>query len=83
VAELSHEFRRLSDDSVRRRTGKGWSDWRAILDEWGAAGMELDESATHLVDAYGLSPWWARAVATRYELDHGARESFDARGGRV
>jgi hypothetical protein len=79
VAELSPEFRRLSDDSVRRRTGKGWAEWNAILDEWGAVGKGLEQSAQHLVDAYGMSPWWARAVATRHELDRGAREPFEVR----
>ena len=79
MPEASPEFRRLSEDSVRRRTGKGWAEWTAILDEWGAVGKEREASAQHLVDRYGLAPWWARAVATRYELDRGAREPFDAR----
>jgi hypothetical protein len=78
VAELSSEFRRLSEDSVRRRTGKGWPEWTAILDEWGAVGRGREASASHLVDRYGLSPWWARAVCERYELERGAREPFDA-----
>jgi len=66
VAELSPEFRRLSDDSVRRRTGKSGAEWTAILKEWGATGKGREASTRHLVDEYGLSPWWARAVATRY-----------------
>ena len=81
MAELSPEFRRLSDDSVRRRTGKSGAEWTAILKEWGATGKGREASTRHLVDEYGLSPWWARAVATRYELERGAREPFGARGG--
>ena len=66
MPELSPEFRRLSEDSVRRRTGKGWAEWGSILDDWGAVGKGSEASTEHLVDAYGLSPWWARAVVARY-----------------
>jgi hypothetical protein len=27
----------MSDDAVRRRTGKTWDEWFSILDSWGAA----------------------------------------------
>jgi hypothetical protein len=83
MPELSPEFRRLSDDSVRRRTGKGFAEWAALLDEWGAVEKGREASARHLVEAYGLGPWWARALSTRYELERGARERFDAPGSRV
>lgn len=73
MAETSPEFRRIGEDSVRRRTGRGWADWLAILDEWGAADQGHAESARHLRDAYGISPWWAQAVTVRYEYERGLR----------
>jgi len=73
MAETSPEFRRLSEDSVRQRTGKGWADWFTILDEWGAAEHGHTASARHLHDAYGISPWWAQAVTVRYENERGLR----------
>jgi hypothetical protein len=73
MAEVSPEFRRISEDSVRRRTGRGWADWLAILDDWGAADQGHTASARHLHDAYGISPWWAQAVTVRYEYERGLR----------
>ena len=73
MAERSPEFRRFSEDSVRRRTGKSWSDWVRILDDWGASAKSQAERAAHLTEAHGISPWWAQAVAERYENERGAR----------
>ena len=27
----------MSDDAIRRRTGRGWEEWFDLLDEWGGA----------------------------------------------
>ena len=75
MAEPYPEFRRLSDDSVRRRTGKGWSEWLAILDERGADHDEPATIAGFLNAEHGLDPRWARAVVTRFlETRHGVPE---------
>jgi hypothetical protein len=66
VAEPSPEFRRLSEDSVRRRTGKGWAEWLSILDDWGAREHGPEAAARYLGEEHGLGPWWARAVAARH-----------------
>lgn len=73
MPDVSPEFRRISEDSVRRRTGRGWADWLTILDDWGAADRGHMASARHLCDAYGISPWWAQAVTVRYEYERGLR----------
>jgi hypothetical protein len=73
VAEPSPEFRRLSEDSVRRRTGKGWSEWLSILDECGASAQGPEAAARYLSEEHGLGPWWARAVAVRYVTERGER----------
>ena len=75
MAEASPEFRRISEDSVRRRTGKGWAEWLSILDEWGAAKHGHTKSARHLREVYGVSPWWAQAVTVRYEYERGLRKA--------
>jgi hypothetical protein len=75
MADTAPEFRRISEDSVRRRTGKGWDEWLAILDDWGAADKGHTESAKHLRDAHGVSPWWAQAVTVRYEYERGLRQT--------
>ena len=66
MAEPSPEFRRLSEDSVRRRTGNGWAEWLWILDDWCAREHGPEAAARYLGEEHSLGPWWARAVAARY-----------------
>ena len=75
MAEGSPEFRRISEDSVLRRTGKGWAEWLGILDEWGAADEGHTASARYLRETHGVDPWWAQAVTVRYEYERGLRQS--------
>ena len=65
----------ISDTAVRAKTGKGWEEWFAILDEWDAKEKGHTASAKHLRDELGVSPWWAQAVTVRYEYARGLRES--------
>lgn len=74
MSEAKAGFRRISEEAVRAKTGKGWPEWFAILDAWGAPEKGHTESAKHLLDEHGLSPWWAQAVAIRYEWERGLRK---------
>lgn len=67
-------FRRISDEAVRAKTGKGWDEWFTILDKWGVKDKGHILAAKHLHELYGLSPWWAQAVTIRYEWERGLRE---------
>ena len=71
MAEKKVGFRRISDDSVHQRTGKGWREWFAILDEWGVKETGHTLAAKHLHVHCGVSPWWAQAVVVRYEWERG------------
>ncbi len=67
MAKKKTGFRGISDETVRAKTGKGWAECFAILDEWGAPVKGHTRSARHLLEQYGLSLWWAQAVTIRYE----------------
>ena len=67
-------FRGISDDRVRERTGKCSEEWHRILDEWGAREKGHTLAAKHLLQEYGLSPWWSQAVTIRWEYERGLRE---------
>ena len=66
-------FRRISDERVRERTGRTTAEWNRILDEWGAREKGHTLAAKHLLQEYGLSPWWAQAVTIRWEYVRGLR----------
>jgi len=67
---------KTSDDNIRRRTGRGWEEWFAILDEWGAADRPHREIARWLAEQQGAVPlaWNVQAIVGGYELTRGLRE---------
>ncbi|MBF8268023.1 MAG: hypothetical protein HW388_1531 [Dehalococcoidia bacterium] len=73
VAEKQPGFRRIGDEAVQAKTGKGWEEWLAILDAWGMREKGHTLAARHLQHDHGLSPWWAQAVTIRYEWERGLR----------
>ena len=40
----------MSDEAIRRRTGRGWEEWFDLLDEWGAAERPHKEIARWVAD---------------------------------
>lgn len=65
---------KLSDEALARATGKGWTDWFALLDTWGATERGHTEIARHLVEAEGVSGWHAQSITVGYEQERGLRE---------
>jgi hypothetical protein len=62
-----------SDEAIRRRTGRGWEDWFALLDEWGAVDWPHKEIARWLREGQGVDGWGAQSVAVSYERARGLR----------
>jgi len=67
---------KTSDEKIRQRTGHGWEEWFAMLDEWGAERRSHREIARWVAEQQGVVPlaWNAQAVASSYELTRGLRE---------
>ena len=65
-----------SDEKIRARTGRGWEEWFAVLDEWGATERPHREIALWLAEQQGLHPlaWNVQAIVSSYELTRGVRE---------
>jgi hypothetical protein len=70
-----------SDETLVQRTGRGWNEWIAILDDWGAVERPHGEIATYLGEAHGLPGWWAQQVTVGYERARGLRDVGQRRGG--
>jgi hypothetical protein len=64
-----------SDERIRQRTGRGWEEWFAMLDEWGAADRTHREIARWVAEQQGVEPlaWNAQAIAGSYERARGLR----------
>ncbi len=63
----------MSDASIRRATGRGWTTWIRLLDDWGAAAKTHTEIARHVNATFGVDGWWAQAVTVGYERARGKR----------
>ena len=72
---------RISDEAVRRKTGKGWDEWTLILDEWDVKAWGHRMTARYLREFFGLSPWWARTVTNRHERLKGVNHPTAKAGG--
>jgi hypothetical protein len=63
----------ISDDAIRRRTGRGWEEWLDLLDAWGAADRPHKEIARWLREEHGVDGWGAQSVTVSYERARGLR----------
>ena len=63
----------MSDEAIRRRTGRGWEEWLDLLDEWGAAERQHTEVARWVAGEHGIDGWGAQAVTVGYERARGLR----------
>jgi Domain of unknown function (DUF4287) len=63
----------MSDDAIRRRTGRGWEEWFDLIDEWGGVERPHAEIARWLSDEHGIEGWDAQSVTVTYERARGLR----------
>jgi hypothetical protein len=56
-----------SEAVIRERTGRGWEEWFAKLDEWGASERKHPEIARWLMDEQGADGWSAQSITVSYE----------------
>ena len=63
----------VSEDVIRRRTGRGWEEWLDLLDEWGAVERSHKEIAGWVSEQEGTDGWSAQAVTVSYERARGMR----------
>jgi len=63
----------VSDEVIRRRTGRGWEEWFDVLDESGALEKKHPEIARWLREEMGTDGWSSQAVTVSYERARGMR----------
>ena len=70
----------ISDEAVKAKTGKGWTEWFALMDRKGAATLNHKEIAK-LAGKAGAGPWWSQMVTVQYERARGLRDKHERTGG--
>src|ERR687891_642621 len=63
----------VSDEVIRRRTGRGWEEWFDLLDESGAIAKPHREIARWLQSEQGIDGWSSQSVTVSYERARGRR----------
>src|SRR5688500_3822478 len=63
----------VSGEKLVESTGRGWDEWLAILDEWGAIGRTHTEIARWLREERGVDGWYSQSIAVGYERARGIR----------
>ncbi len=74
ATDIKPTDRNMSDEAIRRGSGKTWDEWFAILDDWGAAERTHAEIARFVHEEYGVDGWWAQGVTLGYERARQGRE---------
>ncbi len=63
----------MSEEAIRRRTGRGWEEWFGLLDAWGAADRTHTEIARWVASEHAVKGWDAQAITVSFERASGRR----------
>jgi hypothetical protein len=70
----------VSEESITRGTGHGWSHWLGLLDAWGGTKHTHTEIAAWLAAEHDVPSWWRQAVTVGYERARGRALGQQASG---
>ena len=59
--------KKISNEAVKKSTGKTLKEWFSILNKAGAKKMEHKQVAKLLHEKYKLSGWWSQMVTVQLE----------------
>jgi uncharacterized protein YndB with AHSA1/START domain len=71
----------VGDEAVVAGSGRGWTEWFALLDTAGAAQWKHKEIAAYLYDELECPGWWNQMVAVGYEQARGLRAKNESASG--
>lgn len=73
--------KKISDEAVKKSTGKIWNEWFTILNKVGAKKMEHKEIAELIYEKYRISQWWSQMVTVQYEQEIKGRKKHETTSG--
>lgn len=72
---------RISDEAVKKTTGKIWKEWFSILDDEDSTSKPHKEIASWLSKNFDISGWWCQMITVQYERERGMREVHEKKDG--
>lgn len=72
---------KISDEAVRKRTGKFWNEWFTIINKAGGKKLSHKGIAKWLYQNFEVSDWWAQMITVQYENDVKGRKKYEKPGG--
>ena len=71
----------VSNAAAKKRTGRDWAEWCALLDKEGAEKLSHREIARLIHEKYHGGDWWSQMITVGYERLRGRREVNQRTGG--
>jgi len=69
----------VSDENVKKETGKSFAGWWTVLDAFGGPAKGRREIGVHLTQQLKVDPWWSATLLVEYERHKGVVEK-DGKG---
>lgn len=80
-SEMRKKVSGISDESIKSKTGKNWTEWTKILDDVEAFKLPHKQIAEYLHLNHGISTWWSQSITVEYEKIKGLRETNQKKDG--
>jgi uncharacterized protein YndB with AHSA1/START domain len=71
----------VSNEAAKKRTGRDWAEWCALLDKEGAEKLSHREIVRLIHEKYHGGDWWSQMITVGYERLRGRREVNQRIGG--
>jgi uncharacterized protein YndB with AHSA1/START domain len=71
----------VSDEAVKKRTGRDWDSWCKLLDREGASAFSHREIVKIVRGKHRGGDWWSQMITVGYERLRGLREVNERAGG--
>jgi hypothetical protein len=73
TAKASSTTARIGDEALKKKTGRNWQEWFAVLDREGAIKLSHKEIVAMVQARLNLTSWWGQMIAVGYEQERGLR----------
>lgn len=81
TVKASATTERIGDEALKKKTGRDWQEWFALLDKEGAVKLTHKEIVAMVQEQLTLTSWWGQMIAVGYEQERGLRAPHEKPSG--